>query len=203
MTSFIVGCINSLILFDTFSHLDNHSILSFPTDPSDIDALYKYGEHCTYEYCKQLDYLPFTCDYCQHKFCSSHSAPKSHECPKYVPIELQNTMPKCPICQQYVRLKANEPPDRVVDNHIASGCKTGLLIDPEEKRKLRESLLCSAKGCLNHKRNKYSTVICKKCAIQVCTYHAFPDDHQCTGIQSNPKPHRTSQIIQKPQASVG
>mmetsp|Transcript_30347 Transcript_30347/g.26893 ORF Transcript_30347/g.26893 Transcript_30347/m.26893 type:complete len:88 (-) Transcript_30347:245-508(-) len=38
------------------------------------------GEHCSYKYCRQLDYLPFQCDGCMHKFCTSHRRYNDHEC---------------------------------------------------------------------------------------------------------------------------
>lgn len=38
------------------------------------------GSHCHYERCHQLDWLPFDCDLCKHKFCLAHRTTDSHEC---------------------------------------------------------------------------------------------------------------------------
>lgn len=41
------------------------------------------GKQCSVKDCKQLDFLPFTCDYCQITYCKQHSKPESHKCLKY------------------------------------------------------------------------------------------------------------------------
>ena len=38
------------------------------------------GEHCSYSYCRQLDYLPFQCEGCLQKFCKDHRRSVDHEC---------------------------------------------------------------------------------------------------------------------------
>lgn len=37
------------------------------------------GENC--HYCKQLDFLPFRCEYCHNTYCSNHRTLDSHSCP--------------------------------------------------------------------------------------------------------------------------
>lgn len=37
------------------------------------------GKHC--DYCKQLDFLPFGCNFCSKTFCLKHKKPIDHNCP--------------------------------------------------------------------------------------------------------------------------
>ncbi|KAI1853130.1 hypothetical protein JX265_011411 [Neoarthrinium moseri] len=38
------------------------------------------GKHCEYEYCNQLDFLPFFCQSCKHTFCLDHRSETTHKC---------------------------------------------------------------------------------------------------------------------------
>ncbi|KAK8051966.1 AN1-type zinc finger protein 1 [Apiospora rasikravindrae] len=38
------------------------------------------GTHCEYEYCNQLDFLPFFCQSCKHTFCLDHRTETAHRC---------------------------------------------------------------------------------------------------------------------------
>jgi len=38
------------------------------------------GAHCHNEYCHIKTFLPFTCQYCKHKFCEDHWRPEWHSC---------------------------------------------------------------------------------------------------------------------------
>lgn len=38
------------------------------------------GKHCEYEYCNQLDFLPFLCQSCKKTFCLDHRTESSHKC---------------------------------------------------------------------------------------------------------------------------
>ena len=39
------------------------------------------GRHCQYEYCNQLDFLPFHCQSCSKTFCLDHRTETAHKCP--------------------------------------------------------------------------------------------------------------------------
>ena len=45
---------------------------------SDLEAI---GAHCSYEYCNQLDFLPFRCDSCKQTYCLDHRTESAHACP--------------------------------------------------------------------------------------------------------------------------
>ncbi|KAH8681118.1 AN1-like zinc finger protein [Xylariales sp. PMI_506] len=38
------------------------------------------GTHCQFEYCNQLDFLPFFCQSCKHTFCLDHRTETAHKC---------------------------------------------------------------------------------------------------------------------------
>ena len=38
------------------------------------------GQHCQYEYCNQLDFLPFFCQSCKKTFCLDHRTESAHKC---------------------------------------------------------------------------------------------------------------------------
>ncbi|KAG6038553.1 hypothetical protein E4U41_004090 [Claviceps citrina] len=38
------------------------------------------GKHCQYEYCNQLDFLPFLCQSCAKTFCLDHRTETTHQC---------------------------------------------------------------------------------------------------------------------------
>lgn len=42
------------------------------------------GERCALDNCKQLDFLPFKCNYCNLTFCKTHFNAESHKCDKSI-----------------------------------------------------------------------------------------------------------------------
>ncbi|KAJ5473312.1 hypothetical protein N7475_002878 [Penicillium sp. IBT 31633x] len=46
---------------------------------TDLEAL---GRHCQYEYCGQLDFLPFRCESCHSTYCLDHRSETAHQCPR-------------------------------------------------------------------------------------------------------------------------
>ncbi|EED18315.1 AN1 zinc finger protein [Talaromyces stipitatus ATCC 10500] len=49
------------------------------TEMADVD-LESIGRNCQYEYCHQLDFLPFRCESCRGTFCSDHRTEAAHKC---------------------------------------------------------------------------------------------------------------------------
>jgi len=45
-----------------------------------IGDVEQIGAHCHNEYCHIKTFLPFTCQYCKHKFCEDHWRPEWHSC---------------------------------------------------------------------------------------------------------------------------
>ncbi|KAL5332114.1 hypothetical protein BJX70DRAFT_202144 [Aspergillus crustosus] len=50
------------------------------TQMADRD-LESIGRHCQYEYCNQLDFLPFRCESCRGTYCLDHRTETAHRCP--------------------------------------------------------------------------------------------------------------------------
>jgi AN1-like Zinc finger len=86
-------------------------------------------------------------------------------------------IPECPICSQAILVKATDDPNAMMERHIASGCKKGVLAVPEKKQG------CMLSSCKDTKN--YAIVKCGKCSKSFCVKHRFPTDHGCTGYVSN------------------
>lgn len=48
--------------------------------PSKDQGIMNLGKHC--EYCQELDFLPFHCEFCNKNYCSQHRTLESHKCIK-------------------------------------------------------------------------------------------------------------------------
>lgn len=139
------------------------------------------GKHCDEPICKQLDFLPFSCEECKGTFCVEHKDPKNHSC--NVDLSVKGKMPQCPICKQYLRVNmTTESSDAVVNEHIIQKCKTHLLlkrtVSEEERKKQRRK--CNV--CKNP--NNYSNVRCTKCQKMHCLSHRAPENHKCPSLKT-------------------
>ncbi|KAH7319858.1 hypothetical protein B0I35DRAFT_430012 [Stachybotrys elegans] len=47
---------------------------------ADVHDATLVGKHCEYDYCNQLDFLPFFCQSCSKTFCLDHRSESSHRC---------------------------------------------------------------------------------------------------------------------------
>ncbi|KAK4528945.1 hypothetical protein GAYE_SCF67G6894 [Galdieria yellowstonensis] len=54
------------------------------------------GENCSFKGCNQLDFLPYTCEYCGRTFCGKHRLPPSHHCQDYKNVPTNQTIPTKP-----------------------------------------------------------------------------------------------------------
>ncbi|KAL1917833.1 uncharacterized protein VTP21DRAFT_3667 [Calcarisporiella thermophila] len=127
------------------------------------------GKHCSQRDCNQLDFLPYTCQYCKKTFCQDHWKAKDHDCPKYEALDVR--IPVCPLCQQPVSIRRGEDANYKVDEHISKGC-------PSSTQKKSNS--CSMKGC---RTRVLVPIICPKCHLNFCVKHRLEADHAC-----NPPP---------------
>ncbi|KAJ6015672.1 hypothetical protein N7540_010263 [Penicillium herquei] len=46
------------------------------------EDLESIGRHCQFEYCGQLDFLPFRCESCRSTYCLDHRSETAHKCPR-------------------------------------------------------------------------------------------------------------------------
>ncbi|CAM1511699.1 Fc.00g092120.m01.CDS01 [Cosmosporella sp. VM-42] len=61
------------------SNKDVHETSYVEMDDKNNDATL-IGKHCEYDYCNQLDFLPFFCQSCRKTFCLDHRSETSHKC---------------------------------------------------------------------------------------------------------------------------
>ncbi len=156
-----------------------------------------FGKHCSDPYCRQLDFLPFTCDLCKRVFCAEHHKYADHNCP------LADTKDKrvivCPICNTALPLPEGtslSSPDsqtiisRLWERHAASG-----QCNPDKNKKP----VCPVKGCREQLTysNKYS---CKVCGQTVCLKHRYETDHGCQGTA---RAQREQAVLNRQQQSRG
>ncbi|XP_014670417.1 PREDICTED: AN1-type zinc finger protein 2A-like [Priapulus caudatus] len=141
------------------------------------------GQQCSVTTCKQLDFLPMTCDACKTVFCKDHFVYARHNCESAYKKDVQ--VPVCPLCNIPVPVKRGEAPDIGVGEHIDRDCQS----DPaKEKRKVYTNK-CSVRGC---KQKELVPVRCEKCRHNFCLRHRHETDHECKGFQDSdralPKP---------------
>ncbi|PIA19123.1 hypothetical protein COEREDRAFT_21462, partial [Coemansia reversa NRRL 1564] len=132
------------------------------------------GVQCHQRDCRALDYLPFTCQYCQKQFCEAHWKADKHSCPKRDLI-VDRRVPSCPICQKVISLGPNEDPDTVVDRHINAGC------DGKRNTARKQTPVRKPNGCTFKRCTLKSLVIdtCPGCRQRFCITHLHADVHEC------------------------
>uniref|UniRef100_A0A0E0I2J1 Uncharacterized protein n=1 Tax=Oryza nivara TaxID=4536 RepID=A0A0E0I2J1_ORYNI len=153
------------------------------------------GKHCSVGDCNQIDFLPFTCDRCDHNccfnkneidlrqnlkqglrmqwvFCLQHRSYTSHQCPNANQKDV--TVLICPLCAKGVRLNPNEDPNITWDTHVNSDC------DPSNYQKVTKKKKCPVPGC-RETLTFSNTIRCKDCTKEHCLKHRFGPDHKCPG----------------------
>ncbi|KAG7158346.1 AN1-type zinc finger protein 2A-like [Homarus americanus] len=126
------------------------------------------GTHCSQPSCRQLDFLPFTCNLCKKEFCVDHHKYDAHNCTESYQADVQ--VPICPLCEQPVPSKRGQPPDLAVNDHMENNCKN--------KKKKIYTNKCSASGC---KTKEMIPVSCDSCKQNFCLRHRHTVDHDCKG----------------------
>ncbi|OAY40452.1 zinc finger AN1 and C2H2 domain-containing stress-associated protein 16 [Manihot esculenta] len=130
------------------------------------------GKHCTREDCKQIDFLPFTCDRCLQVFCLEHRSYAKHGCPKADRQDV--TVVICPLCAKGVRLNPDEDPNISWETHVNTEC------DPSNYEKVTKKRKCPVRGC-REVLTFSNTIKCRDCTIDHCLKHRFGPDHDCPG----------------------
>ncbi|KAF8669308.1 hypothetical protein HU200_051646 [Digitaria exilis] len=130
------------------------------------------GKHCSVGDCRQIDFLPFTCDRCDLVFCLQHRSYTTHQCPN---ANLKDvTVLICPLCAKGVRLNPSEDPNITWDTHVNTDC------DPSNYQKVTKKKKCPVPGC-RETLTFSNTIRCKDCTKEHCLKHRFGPDHKCPG----------------------
>ncbi|CAI0438286.1 unnamed protein product [Linum tenue] len=130
------------------------------------------GKHCFVEECKQLDFLPFTCDRCRQVFCLDHRSYLKHNCAKADKKDV--TVVVCPLCAKGVRLIGDEDPNISWETHVNTEC------DPSNYDKVTKKRKCPVRGCREFLTFS-NTIKCRDCTKDHCLKHRFGPDHTCPG----------------------
>ncbi|KAJ4823590.1 stress-associated protein [Turnera subulata] len=130
------------------------------------------GNHCSLQDCKQIDFLPFTCDLCSQVFCLEHRSYAEHSCPKANTQDV--TVVICPLCAKGVRLNPEEDPNITWETHVNTEC------DPSNYEKVAKKRKCPVL-CCREVLTFSNTIKCRDCGVDHCLKHRFGPDHNCPG----------------------
>ncbi|KAK6941835.1 hypothetical protein RJ641_027212, partial [Dillenia turbinata] len=125
------------------------------------------GKHCNVVDCKQIDFLPFTCDRCQQ-----HRSHVQHHCPKADRKDV--TVVICPLCAKGVRLLPDQDPNITWEAHVNTEC------DPSNYERATKKRKCPIQGC-KELLTFSNTIRCRDCNVEHCLKHRFGPDHKCPG----------------------
>lgn len=134
------------------------------------------GKHCSIGECKQIDFLPFTCDRCRQVFCLEHRSYGQHSCPHANRQDV--TVVICPLCAKGVRLIPDEDPNITWESHVNNDC------DPSNYEKATKKKKCPVRGC-REVLVFSNTIKCRDCTVDHCLKHRFGPDHSCPGPRSS------------------
>lgn len=149
------------------------------------------GKHCSEPTCRQLDFLPITCDACKEDFCKDHFSYWGHKCPCAFKKDVQ--VPVCPLCNVPIPVKRGEIPDVVVGEHMDRHCT----FHPGRNQKVFTHR-CSKEGC---RKKEMLPLACAQCYGNFCIQHRHPLDHGCqaeSSATSRGRPSASRAPEQKP-----
>ncbi|WOL20564.1 zinc finger AN1 and C2H2 domain-containing stress-associated protein 16 [Canna indica] len=130
------------------------------------------GKHCSVGDCRQIDFLPFTCDRCSQVFCLQHRSYINHQCPNGNKKDV--TVVICPLCAKGVRLVADEDPNITWESHVNTDC------DPSNYQRATKKRRCPVPRC-KEVLNLSNAIRCRDCSQEHCLKHRFGPDHNCPG----------------------
>ncbi|PGH06407.1 hypothetical protein GX51_02419 [Blastomyces parvus] len=150
------------ISFSTGTSAQQPEDSSFTQMDPDHD-LESIGRHCQFEFCNQLDFLPFRCESCKGTFCLDHRTETTHKC-----------------------THAGEWAAARRKNSVgATGTRSGSMISslPPVKPTVYNSTQCSHPSCKTLIHTLQNTgVHCNECNRQYCLKHRLREDHDCAKL---------------------
>ena len=122
----------------------------------DLEAI---GAHCQYEYCHQLDFLPFRCESCKGTFCLDHRTETTHSCPK--------------AGEWATARRRQEQQKTSVSNANGNASKPTL----------QTATQCSHPQCKTYVNTHTSVgVSCTNCNRTYCLKHRLREEHGCANL---------------------
>ncbi|KAL1996349.1 hypothetical protein VTN49DRAFT_114 [Thermomyces lanuginosus] len=119
----------------------------------DLDAI---GRNCDYQYCRQLDFLPFRCASCGGTFCLQHRTEAAHECQKAGEWGRR-------------RLEANSKTTSTTSKSPSPSGKAG---KPCGKESCKTRIDTATQPAVH----------CDKCHRSYCLAHRLPEEHACSTL---------------------
>ncbi|OXV08399.1 hypothetical protein Egran_03838 [Elaphomyces granulatus] len=126
----------------------------------DLDSI---GRNCQYEFCRQLDFLPFRCESCKGTFCLDHRTETAHHCTRAGDWAAR-------------RRNDNLAGDSVGDWNSVNGRSL-------QKPTIYNSDQCSHPTCktlINTVRDP--AVHCQNCNREYCLKHRLQEEHDCAKL---------------------
>ncbi|KAF2217690.1 hypothetical protein CERZMDRAFT_31655 [Cercospora zeae-maydis SCOH1-5] len=119
----------------------------------DDGSILDVGAACQAEYCRQLDFLPFTCQSCNGTFCLDHRTESAHTCPK---------------AGEWARREAEKFRNAPAPNQLK---------DVDLDSYARQCCKPSCKTIINHALT--TGIYCDKCRRAYCLKHRYESEHNC------------------------
>ncbi|KAL1975757.1 hypothetical protein VTN31DRAFT_4149 [Thermomyces dupontii] len=125
----------------------------------DLDAI---GRNCDYQYCRQLDFLPFRCASCGGTFCLQHRTEAAHECQKAGEWGRR-------------RLEANIKPTTTTTTTTTTTATSAAG---------KTGKPCAKESCKTRIDTATQPAVhCDKCNRSYCLAHRLPEEHACSTLK--------------------
>ncbi|KAL2836503.1 hypothetical protein BJY01DRAFT_55116 [Aspergillus pseudoustus] len=124
------------------------------TQMADRD-LESIGRHCQFEYCNQLDFLPFRCESCRGTYCLDHRTETAHQCPQ---------------AGEWARRRQNA----TRENTPSAATQKPTIYNSEQCAHL------SCKTLINTLKDP--GVRCPDCRREYCLKHRLREEHDCAKV---------------------
>ncbi|KAI5298661.1 hypothetical protein KEM56_003865 [Ascosphaera pollenicola] len=134
----------------TFSQLPDH----------DLEAI---GKNCEFEYCRQLDFLPFRCESCSGTFCLDHRTETAHHC-------------------AHAGEWARRRHQRELASSSSASTSSPASTPPVVKPTVYNSEQCSHPSCKSLIHTLQTGVHCPNCNRDYCLKHRLKEDHDCASL---------------------
>ncbi|EJD50630.1 hypothetical protein AURDEDRAFT_112220 [Auricularia subglabra TFB-10046 SS5] len=139
------------------------------------------GELCEHPSCMLVDFLPFKCTHCSHKYCLEHFQPNDHNCTQYDPSAGDRIAPNCPFCNVPIAYAKGTDPNVRMERHFDTEC--AVLVDEEKRKRAQNKMpVCRARGC---SKKLVAPIQCQECRQKYCAEHRYASDHACSGPSRN------------------
>lgn len=131
----------------------------------DVEAI---GAHCQYNYCNQLDFLPFRCESCKGTYCLDHRTETAH---------------KCAHAGEWAAAARRKATGAAGNNSSLSPSLSPSGTSGNGKPSLLTATQCSHPQCRTYINTLNSVAVaCPTCRRHYCLKHRLREDHSCNTL---------------------